>query len=61
MMTSANIGKIRKLRIFADVINFFKNFFLKKLGIGEMHLWFKFGKDRLHTFRDIAILLFMTS
>ena len=61
MMTSANIGKIRKLLIFADVINFLKIFFLKKLGIGEMHLWSKFGKDRLHTFRDIAILLFMTS
>ena len=49
MMTSAKIAKNLKLLIFADVINFLENFFLKKLGIGEMHLWFKFGKDRLHT------------
>ena len=61
MMTSGKIGKIRKLLIFADVINLKKNFVLKKLGIGEMYLWTKFGKDRLHTFRDIAILRFMTS
>ena len=59
MMTSAKIAKNLKLLISADVINFFEIFFLKKLGIGEMHLWSKFGKDRLHTLRDIAILLFM--
>ena len=61
MKTSAEIAKNLKLLIPADVINFSENFFLKKIGIGEMHLWFKFGKDSLHTLRDIAILRFMTS
>ena len=61
MMMLAEIAKNLKLLISADVINFFENFFLKKLGIGEMHLWSKFGKDSLHTLRDIAILRFMTS
>ena len=61
LMTSAKISNFRILPIFADVIIFFKKIFLKKLGIGEMYLWSKFGKDKLHTFRDIAILRFMTS
>ena len=61
LMTSAKISNFRILPIFADVIIFFKKFFLKKLGISELYLWSKFGKDKLHTFRDIAILRFMTS
>ena len=54
-MTSAKISNFRFFAIFADISNFFENFFLKKIGIGEMKIFVKFSGEIHKTIIDIML------